>query len=209
MHTAMYEDHSDVGCVLHTHSPYATAYAVAHRPIGCWVEALAMFGLPTGVPVAGYGPRGSDQAVANIRATITPGVPAVLLANRLGCSCSTAPQSWPSRSAGSSRKPLRQGSTPGLSAAHRESPRNSGPPLSTPRCFLKEKARRTPDLSRVSFEVWLEQPAVACSSDHLPSGGLRAGHRQLCATDRSHLASPPAGPGLCRPWRRGHSRQWT
>jgi len=47
MHTAMYADHPDTGCVLHTHSPYATAYAVAHRPIGCWVEALAMFGLPT------------------------------------------------------------------------------------------------------------------------------------------------------------------
>jgi L-fuculose-phosphate aldolase len=81
MHTAMYADHPDVGCVLHTHSPYATAYAVAHRPIGCWVEALAMFGLPDGVPVAGYGPRGSDEAVANIRAAVTPGVPAVLLAN--------------------------------------------------------------------------------------------------------------------------------
>ena len=81
MHTAMYEDHPDVGCVLHTHSPYATAYAVAWRPIGCWVEALAMFGLASGVPVASYGPRGSDQAVASIRAAITPGVPAVLLAN--------------------------------------------------------------------------------------------------------------------------------
>lgn len=81
MHTAMYQDHPDVGCVLHTHSPYATAYAVAQRPIGCWVEALAMFGLSAGVPVAGYGPRGSDEAVANIRAAITPGVPAVLLAN--------------------------------------------------------------------------------------------------------------------------------
>ena len=67
--------------MLHTHSPYATAYAVARRPIGCWVEALAMFGLPDGVPVAGYGPRGSDEAVANIRAAVTPGVPAVLLAN--------------------------------------------------------------------------------------------------------------------------------
>jgi L-ribulose-5-phosphate 4-epimerase len=77
----MYQDNPEVGCVLHTHSPDATAYAVAHRPIGCWVEALAMFGLPTGVPVASYGPRGSDQAVANIRAAITPGVPAVLLAN--------------------------------------------------------------------------------------------------------------------------------
>ncbi|MGD0984388.1 MAG: class II aldolase/adducin family protein [Acidimicrobiales bacterium] len=81
MHTAIYEDHPDVGCVLHTHSPYATAYAVARRPIGCWIEALAMFGLASGVPVAGYGPRGSEQAVANIRAAIIPGVPAVLLAN--------------------------------------------------------------------------------------------------------------------------------
>ena len=81
MHTAMYADQPEVGCVLHTHSPYATAYAVAHRPIGCWVEALAMFGLATGVPVAGYGPRGSEQAIASIRASVTPGVPAVLLAN--------------------------------------------------------------------------------------------------------------------------------
>ncbi|MGO9782411.1 MAG: class II aldolase/adducin family protein [Streptosporangiaceae bacterium] len=81
MHTAMYADHPEVGCVLHTHSPYATAYAVARRPIGCWVEALAMFGLPGGVPVAGYGPRGSGEAIAGIRAAVTPGVPAVLLAN--------------------------------------------------------------------------------------------------------------------------------
>jgi L-fuculose-phosphate aldolase len=81
MHTAMYADQPDVGCVLHTHSPYATAYAVAHRPIGCWVEALAMFGLATGVPVAGYGPRGSEQAIASIWASVTSGVPAVLLAN--------------------------------------------------------------------------------------------------------------------------------
>lgn len=81
MHTAMYAERPEVGCVLHTHSPFATAYAVAHQPIGCWVEALAMFGLASGVPLAGYGPRGSDEAVANIRAALVPGVPAVLLAN--------------------------------------------------------------------------------------------------------------------------------
>ena len=81
MHTALYTDHPEVGCVVHTHSPYATAYAVARRPIGCWIEALAMFGLPAGVPVAGYGPRGSAEAIANIRAAVIPGVPAVLLAN--------------------------------------------------------------------------------------------------------------------------------
>ena len=81
MHTAMYAERADVGCVLHTHSPYATAHAVANRPIGCWIEALAMFGLASGVPVARYGPRGSDLAVANIRAAVVPDVPAVLLAN--------------------------------------------------------------------------------------------------------------------------------
>jgi L-fuculose-phosphate aldolase len=81
MHTALYQDNADVGCVVHPHSPYATAFAVANRPIDCWIEALAMFGLPEGVPLAGYGPRGSDQAIANIRAAVQPGVPAVLLAN--------------------------------------------------------------------------------------------------------------------------------
>ncbi len=70
-----------MGCVVHTHSPYATAFAVANRPIDCWIEALAMFGLPDGVPVATYGPRGSDEAVSNIRRAVRPGVPAVLLAN--------------------------------------------------------------------------------------------------------------------------------
>jgi len=81
MHTAMYADHADVGCVLHTHSPFATPTPWPTVQSDVWVEALAMFGLPSGVPVASYGPRGSEQAVANIRAAITPGVPAVLLAN--------------------------------------------------------------------------------------------------------------------------------
>ena len=81
MHAALYEDHPDVQCVIHTHSPYATAFAVANRGIGCWIEAMAMFGLPEGVPLAAYGPRGSDQAIANIREALRPGTPAVLLAN--------------------------------------------------------------------------------------------------------------------------------
>lgn len=81
MHTAMYADHAEVGCVLHTHSPFATAHAVSHRAIGCWIEALAMFGLGEGVPLAGYAARGSDHAIANIRRAVRPGVPAVLLAN--------------------------------------------------------------------------------------------------------------------------------
>ena len=81
MHTFLYRQDPDVGAVLHTHAPAATAFAVARRPIDCWIEAMAMFGLADGVPVAGYGPRGSDQAVENIRDALRPGVPAVLLAN--------------------------------------------------------------------------------------------------------------------------------
>ncbi|HEY5627940.1 MAG TPA: class II aldolase/adducin family protein [Candidatus Limnocylindrales bacterium] len=81
MHTAMYADHPEVGCVVHTHAPFATAFAVANEPIGCWVEALAMFGLPEGVPIAAYAPRGSEAAVASIRQAVLPGNPAVLLAN--------------------------------------------------------------------------------------------------------------------------------
>ena len=42
---------------------------------------MAMFGLADGVPIAGYGRRGSAEAVANIRSAVIPGVPAVLLAN--------------------------------------------------------------------------------------------------------------------------------
>ena len=81
MHTAVYRDLDDVGCVLHTHSPCATAFAVAGRPIECWSEAMAIFGLGEGVPVAAYGPRGSEVAVGNIRRALAPERRAVLLAN--------------------------------------------------------------------------------------------------------------------------------
>lgn len=81
MHTSRYRSSDEVGCVLHTHSPFATAFAVAQRPIDCWIEAMAMFGLADGIPVAAYGPRGSAEAIANIDAALIPGVPAVLLAN--------------------------------------------------------------------------------------------------------------------------------
>ena len=81
MHTAIYQDRPDTGCVIHTHSPFATAFAVAGRPIECWTEAFGIFGLEDGVPVAGYGPRGSRESVDNIRAALGARTQAVLLAN--------------------------------------------------------------------------------------------------------------------------------
>jgi L-fuculose-phosphate aldolase len=81
MHTAVYRKREDVGSVLHTHSPYATAFAVASRPIECWAEALVRAGIAEAVPVAAYAPRGSDESVSNIVDAITPASKAVLLAN--------------------------------------------------------------------------------------------------------------------------------
>jgi len=81
MHTAVYERRPETGCVSHTHSPCATAFAVAGRPSLCWSEAAARFGMEEGVPVAAYGPRGSQESVNNIRGVITPRSKAVLLAN--------------------------------------------------------------------------------------------------------------------------------
>jgi L-fuculose-phosphate aldolase len=81
MHAVVYQELGDVNCVLHTHSPWATAFAVANRSIECWSEAMAIFGLGDGVPVAAYGPRGSEIAVANIRDVLAPERRAVLLAN--------------------------------------------------------------------------------------------------------------------------------
>src|SRR3954452_15442978 len=81
MHVAIYESKPDTGCVLHTHSPFATAFAVANRPIEGWTEAFGIFGLEDGVPLAAYGARGSDQALRNIQAVLTPKTRAVLLAN--------------------------------------------------------------------------------------------------------------------------------
>lgn len=81
MHTAVYRERPETGCVLHTHSPFATAFAVANRRIEGWTEAFGIFGLQDGVPVAAYGPRGSELAVRNIRSVMTAKTQAVLLAN--------------------------------------------------------------------------------------------------------------------------------
>lgn len=81
MHTAIYQERPQAGCVIHTHSPYATAFAVANRPIECWTEGFGIFGLDDGVPVAGYGPRGSRESIDNIRQALRERTKAVLLAN--------------------------------------------------------------------------------------------------------------------------------
>ena len=58
MHAVVYKHRPDMGAVVHTHSPYATSFALANRPITCAYEALVRSEMTDGVPLAFYGPRG-------------------------------------------------------------------------------------------------------------------------------------------------------
>ena len=83
MHAGVYRARPDVGCVMHTHSPHVTSFAVANQPLPCVYEALLRFGITEDIPVAAWAPRGSQESVANIVEQIEkhPGISAVLLGN--------------------------------------------------------------------------------------------------------------------------------
>ena len=83
MHACVYRERLNVGAVIHTHSPHATAFALANEPLPCAYEALLRFGVTGAIPVAGWAPRGSPESVANIvgRLREDPDTPAVLLGN--------------------------------------------------------------------------------------------------------------------------------
>ena len=81
MHTSVYFKRPDVCSVIHTHSPHATAFAVASKPIECVYEGLVRAGIVDPVPVAKYAPRGSDESVKNIMDVVGTRDKAVLLEN--------------------------------------------------------------------------------------------------------------------------------
>lgn len=83
MHGVVYRLRSEMGAVLHTHSPAATAFAVANQPLPCRTEPMLRFGQAEEVPVVPWGPRGSDVSVRGIAEVLEqrPTTSAVLLAN--------------------------------------------------------------------------------------------------------------------------------
>jgi L-fuculose-phosphate aldolase len=81
MHAAVYRRRPDVNAVIHTHSPYVTAYAIANEPIAPTYEAMVRFDITETVPVAEYGPRGSERSVTNIVNVVNDSNKACLLAN--------------------------------------------------------------------------------------------------------------------------------
>jgi len=83
MHACVYRERGEVGAVIHTHSPRATSFALAHHPLPVVYEAFLRFGITEDIPVAEWAPRGSSESVTNIVAQLRehPTVPAVLLGN--------------------------------------------------------------------------------------------------------------------------------
>ena len=83
MHAVVYKERPQTGAVVHTHSTFATSFALAGRALGCSYEALVRNDMVAGVPLAKYGPRGSVASVSNIADALraTKNTKAVLLEN--------------------------------------------------------------------------------------------------------------------------------
>jgi L-fuculose-phosphate aldolase len=83
MHAIVYKERPDTGAVVHTHSTYATSFALASRSLACSYEALVRSDMTDGIPLAPYGPRGSSESVTNIARALngTKNTKAVLLEN--------------------------------------------------------------------------------------------------------------------------------
>jgi L-fuculose-phosphate aldolase len=83
MHAIVYKQRPATGAVVHTHSTYATSFALASRSLGCSYEALVRADMTDGVPLAHYGPRGSRESVTNIATALESSrkTKAVLLEN--------------------------------------------------------------------------------------------------------------------------------
>jgi len=78
-HLYVYNHRADVAGVVHTHSPYATCFAILGRPIPVYLTAMAdEFGGP--IPVSGYARIGGDEIGREIIEKIGSS-PAILMKN--------------------------------------------------------------------------------------------------------------------------------
>ena len=80
LHAAVYRDRPDISAVVHTHSPYATAFATVNKAIP---PVLAEMGpwLGGGIPVAAYGPLATWELADNTVAALGEKGVACLMAN--------------------------------------------------------------------------------------------------------------------------------
>ncbi|SHH01489.1 L-fuculose-phosphate aldolase [Thermosyntropha lipolytica DSM 11003] len=80
LHLAIYKNRPDVKGIVHVHSPYATAFAVARRPIPVILEETAQ-AIGHEIPVAPYAHCGSEELAHHVVRTLGQDKKAVLLAN--------------------------------------------------------------------------------------------------------------------------------
>jgi len=78
-HAYIYREMSEIGGIVHTHSPYATAWSTSGRDIPCILTAMAdEFGGP--IPCAGFAPIGGPEIGLEVVRTLrSHRSPAVLL----------------------------------------------------------------------------------------------------------------------------------
>ena len=60
LHTLILRRRRDIHCVMHTHSPYATAFGVIYQPIPVVLADAALY-LGGEVPIAPYQPSGTEE----------------------------------------------------------------------------------------------------------------------------------------------------
>jgi len=77
MHTIFYRERPDVAAVVHTHSPYATTFAIAHEPIPMVLSEAALC-LGGTVPLAPYGRPGTEELARTVLQTMQGGASALL-----------------------------------------------------------------------------------------------------------------------------------
>ena len=65
LHTLLLQLRSDIHCVMHTHSPYATAFSLVHQPIPMFLAESALC-LGGEVPVAPYVMSGTPAFAAHV-----------------------------------------------------------------------------------------------------------------------------------------------
>ncbi len=81
MHLRIYQERPDVGGICHAHSPAATAFACARKPIDDPILGESIMCLGPNVPVAEYGRTGTVALPDHIAPLVKAGHCAVLLAN--------------------------------------------------------------------------------------------------------------------------------
>lgn len=81
VYAAIFNERPELNAAIHTHAPYLTAHAIAHRPFRIDYWSLAKKAGAPEIPVSEWAPRYSPEPVVkSLRAH--PRAPAVLLRNR-------------------------------------------------------------------------------------------------------------------------------